>query len=138
MNVSLLRNSFDMVVERQPMVTQRFYDILFARYPQSQRLFAHTSRTVQERRLALALVAVMEHLDDASWFRRTLGAMGDKHRGYGVTAEMYDWVGECFLATLAEAAGADWTPELEREWTAAYGAIAGAMQAGAQAARRAA
>jgi hemoglobin-like flavoprotein len=138
MNVSLLRRSFDMVLERQPLLVRRFYDILFARYPQAQRLFAHTDRVVQERRLSMALVAVMEHLEDAPWFRRTLGALGEKHKGYGVTDEMYGWVGECLLAAMAEAAGPDWTPQLEAEWSAAYGAIAGAMQGGRLAAQSAA
>ncbi len=30
--------------------------------------------------------------------------MGAKHLDYGVTNEMYDWVGECLVATLAEVA----------------------------------
>ena len=38
------------------------------------------------------------------------------------------------LATLAEVAGADWSPRLEAAWTEAYGAIAGLMQLGAAAA----
>jgi hemoglobin-like flavoprotein len=57
--------------------------------------------------------------------------MGAKHVDYGVTTEMYGWVGESLLATLAEVAGADWTPPLAIAWTEAYGAIAGLMQMGA-------
>jgi hemoglobin-like flavoprotein len=47
---------------------------------------------------------------------------------------MYGWVGASLLATLAEVAGADWSPRLEAAWTEAYGAIAGLMQQGAAAA----
>ena len=80
-----------------------------------------------------ALVAVMEHIEDGRWLEQTLTALGQKHVDYGVTEEMYDWVGASLLAALAEAAGEDWTPELEAAWRAAYGAIAGLMQQGAAA-----
>ena len=80
---------------------------------------------------SVALVAVMNHLEDAPWLTTTLKGLGAKHRGYGVTNEMYGWVGASLLATLAEVAGSDWTAGLEVAWTEAYGAIAGLMQAGA-------
>jgi hemoglobin-like flavoprotein len=82
--------------------------------------------------LTRALVAVMDHLDDAAWFTETLEALGAKHADYGITDVMYDWVGEALLATLAEVAGADWSPALASVWSRAYAAIASAMQAGAR------
>jgi hemoglobin-like flavoprotein len=132
LNVPLLRKSFDLVVERQPQLTTRFYEILFSRYPQAQPLFSRNSRKAQAEMLQQALVSVIEHLEDASWLEETLGAMGRKHVDYGVTDEMYDWVGASLLATLAEVAGDDWTPELEQAWKEAYGAIASLMQKGAK------
>jgi hemoglobin-like flavoprotein len=63
------------------------------------------------------------------WLKDTLGALGTKHVDYGVTREMYDWVGTSLLATLAEVAGPAWTPELQAAWSEAYGAIASLMQA---------
>jgi hemoglobin-like flavoprotein len=39
LNVALLRSSFELVVEREPMLTARFYEVLFARYPQVRKLF---------------------------------------------------------------------------------------------------
>lgn len=131
LNVPLLRSSFDLVVERQPQITPRFYEILFSRYPQVQPLFGRNSGGKQAEMLQEALVAVVDHLEDASWLEQTLGAMGKKHIDYGVTNEMYDYVGASLLATLAETAGSDWTPEVEEAWKTAYGAIASLMQKGA-------
>jgi len=131
LNVALLRSSFDLVVERQPQLTHRFYEILFQRYPQAKALFGRNTAAAQEKMLTDALVAVMDHLEDAPWLTSTLKALGAKHKGYGVTNEMYGWVGASLLATLAEAAAADWTKGHEAAWTEAYGAIAGLMQAGA-------
>jgi hemoglobin-like flavoprotein len=131
LNVPLLRSSFDLVVERQPQLTRRFYEILFERYPQVRPLFHRNKPELQEKMLTDALVAVMDHLEDAPWLTATLKGVGTKHVGYGVTKEMYGWVGASLLATLAEVAKDDWSPALEAAWTDAYGAIAGLMQAGA-------
>jgi hemoglobin-like flavoprotein len=131
LNVALLRSSFELVVERQPQLTHRFYEILFERYPRAKALFVRNTPAAQEKMLTDAIVAVMDHLEDAPWLTSTLKGLGAKHKGYGVTDEMYGWVGASLLATLAEVAGKDWSKPLEAAWTEAYGAIAGLMQAGA-------
>jgi hemoglobin-like flavoprotein len=128
LNASLLRGSFELVTSRQPQLVHRFYEILFERYPQVKPLFGRNSAARQEEMLTAALVAVLDHLEDAAWLTSTLKQLGAKHRDYSVTAEMYGWVGASLLATLAEVAGPDWTPELAAAWTEAYGAIAGLMQ----------
>ena len=131
LNVALLRSSFELVVGRQPRLTHRFYEILFQRYPQAKALFVRHTAADQEKRLTDALVAVMDHLEDAPWLTSTLKGLGAKHKGYGVTNEMYGWVGASLLATLAEVAAGDWTKAHETAWSDAFGAIAGLMQAGA-------
>ena len=133
MNIDLLRSSFELVIERQPDLTARFYAILFERYPQAQGLFGRRARAAQEKMLAEAIVAVLDHLEQAEWLRATLVPLGAKHVDYGVTDVMYGWVGECLLAAIAEAAGDAWSPELAHAWTEAYGAIAGLMLEGAHA-----
>jgi hemoglobin-like flavoprotein len=134
LDVNLLRQSFELIAERNPDLTGRFYQVLFERYPQTQKMFPEERRARQRNMLKVALIAVLEHLEDSAWRVKTLGGLGAGHVRYGVTDEMYDWVGESLLVTLAEAAGDDWTPEVAREWTRAYLAIAGLMQSGARAA----
>ena len=128
----ILRSSFELVVARNPDVVRRFYDLLFERYPAVRPLFGNV-RAQQERMLTFALAAVIEHLEDAPWLATTLGSLGRRHVGYGVTDEMYDQVGAALITTLARAAGPHWTPELESQWSAAYGAIAAMMKAGSAA-----
>ena len=128
LNVELLRSSFDLVVEREPELTARFYERLFSDYPQSKPLFGRKFEREQQKMLQDALIAVVDHLEDADWLVGTLQPLGRKHVGYGVTAVMYDWVGASLLVTLAQAAGDDWTREHEAAWAEAYGAIAGIMQ----------
>lgn len=127
LDVDLLRNSFALIAERQPLITPRFYEILFERYPQARPLFSRHSFDRQQQMLQEALVAVLDHLDDAPWLQTTLRALGQRHVGYGVTSEMYGWVGASLLATLAEIAGDDWTPRLQDAWAEAYGVIVSMM-----------
>ena len=111
LDVSILRESFATVVERSPQVIARFYEIFFERYPEVRPMFGRAPAGIarQEKMLTDALVAVLDHLEDAPWLQETLFALGAKHVGYGVRDEMYGWVGQCLLAALAEAAGDAWT-----------------------------
>ncbi|MDD9939638.1 MAG: globin domain-containing protein [Myxococcales bacterium] len=131
LNVELLRDSFELVVGKNPDLTVRFYEILFEKYPQAKPLFSRKGQKEQAKMLAEALTAVVEHLEDAPWLEQTLGAMGAKHVEYGVTEDMYDWVGDALITTLSEVAGPAWNDELKEAWTAAYGAISGLMLQGA-------
>jgi hemoglobin-like flavoprotein len=132
LDIEALRDSFELIAERNPTITARFYEILFERYPQAKRLFGRNSQKAQEDMLTRALAAVLDHLEDAPWLSQTLQALGAKHVGYGVTEEMYDWVGECLLAALGEAAGPAWTPRVQLAWRNAYAAISGLMLTGAR------
>src|SRR5690242_15545206 len=132
LNPDILRQSFDLVIDRRPDLTARFYEILFERYPALQPMFRPNRRATQEKMLAQALAAVLDHLEDASWLSTTLGNLGAGHVGYGVTDAMYDQVGDALLATLAEVAAEAWTDEVRAQWTEAFGAIASMMQAGAR------
>lgn len=128
LNADLLRSSFALVAEREPQLTHRFYELLFTRYPDARALFSHRSQREQEVMLRDMLVAIVDHLEDASWLTTQLQALGDRHKDYGVKPEMYGWVGSCLLTTLEEVAGDEWTPELAAAWSDAYGAIAQLMQ----------
>jgi len=125
-----LRSSFNLALERQPDLTHVFYEELFTRHPDARPLFDGADMASQEQMLAEALVAVVDHLEDVPWLQSTLAGLGAKHAGYGVTSEMYDWVGEALVATLATATGPDWTAGVAGAWQDAYGAIAGMMLAG--------
>lgn len=127
LNVRLLTDSFHLVAERAPDITHRFYGHLFAKYPQAESMFFRKPRETQEKMLAEALGAVVAHLEDAPWLVSTLAGLGDKHREYGVTSEMYGWVGDALMTTLREIAGADWTDEHEQAWGDAFGAIVSLM-----------
>lgn len=132
LNASLIRSTFSAAAENEPRLVQNFYNLLFTRYPQVKPMFSRNAPDKQAQMLQEALVAVVDHLDDATWLADTLRAMRRKHLDYGVEPQMYDWVGECLLAALADAAGDSWSDEAAQAWTEAYQALAGLMLNGAQ------
>ena len=139
LDIETLRSSFHLVVERNPDLTTRFYEIFFERYPVVRPMFGKRNASqVQSKMLTDALVAVLDHIEDAPWLEQQLKALGGKHVGYGVKDEMYAWVGECLIAAMAEVAAEDGTPRVGQAGVAAYGAIAGLAIAGANEARAAA
>ncbi|MBL4848952.1 MAG: iron-sulfur cluster repair di-iron protein [Planctomycetes bacterium] len=133
LNEKLLRESFHEAVEREGLVTTRFYELLFERYPQVKPLFGRKSTAEQQKMLQETLLAVLDHLDEGEWLTETLGGMGRVHVSYEVTPEMYPWVGECLIAALAEGAKDCWSPAHAEAWEEAYGVLAGLMLAGAEA-----
>lgn len=130
LNPTILRESFDLIIDRRPDLTVRFYEILFERYPHLAPMFRR-DRAAQAKMLAGAIAAVLDHLEDAPWLETTLGQLGAKHVEYGVTNAMYDMVGDALIATLAEVAAEAWTAEVAEQWLLAFSAIATMMKAGA-------
>ena len=130
LDVTLLQDSFALVAAKETDLAARFYEILFERYPQTRPMFRRRTEE-QAKMLTSALAAVVAHVEDTDWLVATLKPMGAKHVSYGVTNEMYDWVGECLIAALDEVCGSDFTPAVKATWVAAFGAIASLMQAGA-------
>ncbi len=130
MDKELLTESLMLVDGQEEALTPRFYEILFARYPDVRPMFS-TDMAPQAKMLREAIIAVLDHLDDATWLTDTLGALGKRHAGWGVTPPMYDAVAESMIAAMEELGGASWTPAMTGEWTSALGAVASLMQAGA-------
>jgi hemoglobin-like flavoprotein len=132
MDAELLETSLTLVDRPDDGLTTRFYEILFTRYPDVRPMFG-SDLAPQAKMLREAVIAVVGHLSDAEWLTSTLGALGKKHAGWGVTEPMYGAVAECMLAAMAEIGGDEWTPEMTTAWTEALGAVAGLMLAGAAA-----
>lgn len=131
-----IRENLDLVANRAPDLTARFYARLFALHPALRHLFGRRSEAEQERMLLAAIVAVVDHIEDAAWLEQTLGDLGAKHVDYGVRDDMYPMVGGALLDTLREVSAESWNGHTEQAWSDAIGVIAGLMIAGADRARK--
>lgn len=128
----LIEMNLAIVVQAAPDVVGRFYATLFERHPELQRLFGRRSQREQEKMLTEAILAVVGHMEDAAWLSGVLRPLGAKHVAYGVTEAMYPLVAHALIDTLREVSGAHWSPDVERAWSDALGAVAGEMIAGAR------
>ncbi len=126
----LLEESFELALLRDPDFPRLFYEILFRDYPSTRPLFKSNSLNAQRLMLSKTLIAAVDHIDDEAWLIEHLAPLGRGHIAYGVTPEMYDWVGIALIQSIAETCAAEWTPEHQAAWQAAYATIVKAMRTG--------
>lgn len=122
-NIKLLQESFVHVKSRTTDFASSFYKNLFADYPHLQSLFAYTPLEIQEKKLIIALVSVINNLRNLSYLKSILKDLGEKHLRYGIVQEHYPMVGATLLKTLAFYLNEDWTPEVKQAWQEGYDAI---------------
>ncbi|MEE3850868.1 globin domain-containing protein [Gordonia sp. LSe1-13] len=128
MDKNLLEHSLALVDLPDDGLTVRFYEILFDRHPEVRPMFARGIRQ-QAGMLRTAVIAVVDHVDDAEWLQSTLGTLGRRHAELGVTEPMYGAVAECMIAAMSEIGGPRWTTEMTAAWSEALTAVASLMLA---------
>ena len=137
LNVTALRESFELVAPRADQLAERFYEKLFEDYPDLLRYFTHTDFSEQRGKLIQALVLVMKSLENPPALTRVLHQLGTEHDEMGVQEEDYPPVTQTLLSVLAEFAGEHWNEELEDAWDQALTAVANLMIEGAKDSSRA-
>lgn len=130
-----LKESFARVSAHGDEVPLFFYSHLFLSHPEVRGLFP-VSMSAQRDRLLGALGRIVSEAADAERLVPFLQGLGRDHRKFGTLAEHYPAVGASLLATLAYFSGSEWTADLERDWTEAYGLISQVMSEAATADER--
>jgi hemoglobin-like flavoprotein len=125
----LLRETLELTLASDDSFPKRFYDRLFAQHPEVIPMFYRNSPGAQRKLFAQKLMMIVDHVEDPEWLARELSEVAASHAKYGVTRDMYAWVGEALIETLREACAADWSPAAEQAWKSAYARIAEAVLA---------
>ncbi len=131
LNVELLRSSFKAVSHKADRLVEKFYELLFDRYPSVRPLFENARMEEQRKMLLRSIALIVRKVDDTNYIVPYLQGLGKTHVAYGTKPEHYDAVGECLIVALADTAGSLWTKEMEETWLAAYGVIKENMLKGA-------
>jgi len=121
-----LKANFAHVAGNGELVAEYFYADLFGRNPQLRSMFPR-SMSRQYKVLLGALSHIVSTVDDAPELVPYLERLGRDHRGFGVAEDHYPEVGTSLVATLKHFSGDQWTEDLERDWTEAYGVVAKVM-----------
>jgi hemoglobin-like flavoprotein len=132
-DVKAIRNSFELAKPVATQVVDRFYENLFADFPESKPLFADVNMAKQKAALLNALVTSVDNLENSAVLSKFLTGLGERHLKYGVQEIHYDLVGKTLLKTFGQFLGSAWTSDLQGQWAEVYGVIAETMKAAARA-----
>ena len=126
--IDLVQASFKKVVPIAGTAADLFYDRLFEIAPEVRALFPD-DMTEQKKKLMAMLGTAVASLHKLDTILPAVQALGQRHKGYGVTADQYAPVGAALLWTLEKGLGEDFTPEVNAAWTETYTTLAGVMTA---------
>ena len=124
--IELVQTSFKKVVPIAGTAADLFYDRLFEIAPAVRPMFPQDLKEQKVKLMAMLGTAVtnLHRLDE---ILPAVKALGQRHKGYGVSDAHYAPVGAALLWTLEKGLGADFTPEVKAAWTETYTALAGVM-----------
>ena len=124
--IELVQTSFKKVVPIAGTAADLFYDRLFETAPDVRSMFPQDMKEQKVKLMAMLGTAV-SNLHKLDEILPAVKALGERHKGYGVTAAHYAPVGAALLWTLEKGLGPDFTPEVKEAWTLTYTALAGVM-----------
>jgi hemoglobin-like flavoprotein len=125
-HIELVQSSFEKVAPIAGAAADLFYDRLFEIAPDVRSLFPQ-DLTDQKKKLMGMLGTAVGSLHKLDTILPAVKELGQRHKGYGVTAAHYAPVGAALLWTLEKGLGADFTPDVKAAWTETYTALAGVM-----------
>ena len=125
--ITLIQDSFAKVVPIKDAAAEIFYADLFETAPEVKPYFEGSDMAEQGAKLMATLGVVVNGLRDLDKIVPVAQDLARRHVDYGVQAEDYAKVGASLLRTLEKGLGADYTPETQAAWTAAYTTLAGVM-----------
>lgn len=105
---------------------ERFYEILFERYPATKDLFKDPRQQARalSKMLGAAVGLLRKDLDAVVVQLKQLAA---RHHQYGTKPEHYGPVGECLVAAITEALGDDLDDATAEAWAHLYSTICTVM-----------
>ncbi len=117
--IKAIQESFARVAPISEQAAALFYGRLFEVAPEVKPLFKGDMKQ-QGAKLMATLAAVVSGLSNLPSILPAASALAKRHVDYGVQAADYAPVGAALLWTLEKGLGAQWNPELEAAWGAAY------------------
>ncbi len=124
--IELVQTSFKKVVPIAGTAADLFYNRLFEIAPETRSMFPADLKE-QKGKLMSMLGTAVTNLHKLEEILPAVKALGQRHKGYGVTAAHYAPVGAALLWTLEQGLGPDFTPDVKAAWTETYTALAGVM-----------
>jgi len=125
-SLKIVKATAPVVGAHAEQITRRFYQLLFAAYPQVLAYFnpAHQQSGTQQQALAGAICAYAANIDNLGALGNAVELIAQKHCSLGIQPEHYPLVGEQLLIAVKDVLGDAVTPEVTAAWAEAYGQLA--------------
>jgi hemoglobin-like flavoprotein len=123
--VAIVKATAPVLVQHGVAITTRMYERLFVD-PQIKAMFDQAAQTSgeQPRRLAAAIVAFAQNVDNLPALAGAVERMAARHVATQVRPEHYPVVAQALLAAIRDVLGEAATDEVIGAWTEAYGVLA--------------
>lgn len=125
-----LRATYELVRVHEMKLAEIFYAKLFAAAPHLRAMF-RGDQASQAQKLTASLDAVVRNFEKPAENLATLGALGQRHAGYGARPEHYALVVELLVDSMREVGGTGLDENGLREWKQALQLISAQMIAAA-------
>ncbi len=119
----MIRQSFHALRQRLEPASMSFYEALFRRAPELRSMF-RDDLAGQGMKFMTTLGTIIDNIEDPEALGDRFADLGYGHALIGVKAAHFAPMGEALMETLRDEMGADFTPELEAAWRAAYDELA--------------
>ncbi|MCB2427812.1 globin domain-containing protein [Methylophaga pinxianii] len=127
-DITLVEHNFAALIQFSEALAERFYQRLFAEYPELSPLFKSVTIEGQHKKLLASMVLLIQHLHDSEMITDYLQGLGVRHQQYGVEAAHYEMFIENWLAVLGEFADQTWDNQLQQAWRNVLEYVAELMQ----------
>lgn len=117
--IETVKATIPVLKENAVDITEKMYEILFDKYPETKDLFSGAPQD-QPKVLAAAVSAYAMNIDNLDALGDAVGKMASTHVRTNVKPEHYPMVGESLLAAMSEVLGDAATPEILDAWGEAY------------------
>ena len=124
----LVLESWRSLAADHDLIATTFYERLFEIDPHARELFARTNMVDQRVKVVDMLSEIVANLGELDQLIPSVGALGRRHRGYGVQDADYDRVREALLGAIGHALGDRFTREVRAGWEEAYALTAAVMR----------
>jgi nitric oxide dioxygenase len=123
--IATVKATAPVLVQHGVAITTRMYERLFVN-PQIKGMFDQAAQASgeQPRRLAAAIVAFAQNVDNLPALAGAVERMAARHVETRVLPEHYPIVGQALLAAIRDVLGEAASPEVMDAWGAAYGFLA--------------
>jgi hypothetical protein len=123
-DVALITRSLEIAGERLPRFERHVFARLFAMHPEFEPLFGiDCDWGVRGSMVETCIDCLLDHAAGGEMAGRMILAERLRHPGYGVPEDRFH---DLFLAIrdcVREGGGADWSPDMDREWTRLLAAL---------------